>query len=300
MKTVRISLGETEHQEQHYDPHGMDLKIGEQVVVETKWGQGLARVLAAFPAFPDRQKKGSLKSVLRRATSADLANQERIRLLEVEAKAFCSRKINERGMPMKLADVKPSFDRSKITFYFYSEERVDFRELVKELAQQFHTRIEMRQIGARDVASKLGNVGPCGRQLCCKTFLKEYEPIAVRMAKDQNLSLNPSKLAGMCGRLKCCLRYEHSMYEELKRNLPKVGSLVEAREGLGIVKARDVLDESVMVQLEDSRQIKVKAADLIHFGPPLDDESPRKGCGGGGGCSSGGCGVSGATSHDDS
>lgn len=300
MKTVRISLGETEHQEQHYDPHGVDLKIGEQVVVETKWGQGLARVLATFPAFPDRQAKRSLKSVLRRATSADLANQEQIRLLEVEAKAFCSRKINERGMSMKLADVKPSFDRSKITFYFYSEERVDFRELVKELAQQFHTRIEMRQIGARDVASKLGNVGPCGRQLCCKTFLKEYEPIAVRMAKDQNLSLNPSKLAGMCGRLKCCLRYEHSMYEELKRNLPKVGSLVEAREGLGIVKARDVLDESVMVQLEDSRQIKVKAADLIHFGPPLDDESPRKGCGGGGGCSSGGCGASGATSHDDS
>ncbi|MBI3780850.1 MAG: stage 0 sporulation protein [candidate division NC10 bacterium] len=300
MKTVRISLGETEHQEQHYDPHGMDLKIGEQVVVETRWGQGLARVLASFPAFPDRGKKGSLKSVLRRATSADLANQEQIRLLEVEAKAFCSRKINERGMPMKLADVKPSFDRSKITFYFNSEERVDFRELVKELAQQFHTRIEMRQIGARDVASKLGNVGPCGRQLCCKTFLKEYEPIAVRMAKDQNLSLNPSKLAGMCGRLKCCLRYEHSMYEELKRGLPKVGSLVEAREGLGIVKARDVLDESVMVQLEDSRQIKVKAADLIHFGPPLDDESPRKGCGGGGGCSSGGCGTSGATSHDDS
>ena len=300
MKTVRISLGETEHQEQHYDPHGMDLKIGEQVVVETRWGQGLAQVLASFPAFPDREKKGSLKSVLRRATSADLANQERIRLLEVEARAFCSRKVNERGMPMKLADVKPSFDRSKITFYFYSEERIDFRELVKELAQQFHTRIEMRQIGARDVASKLGNVGPCGRQLCCKTFLKEYEPIAVRMAKDQNLSLNPSKLAGMCGRLKCCLRYEHSMYEELKRGLPKVGSLVEAREGLGIVKARDVLDESVVVQLEDTRQIKVKAADLIHFGPPLDDESPRKGCGGGGGCSSGGCGVSGATSNDDS
>jgi cell fate regulator YaaT (PSP1 superfamily) len=300
MKTVRISLGETEHQEQHYDPHGMDLKAGEQVVVETKWGQGLARVLATFSAFPDRQAKGSLKSVLRRATSADLANQERIRLLEVEARAFCSRKINERGMSMKLADVKPSFDRSKITFYFYSEERVDFRELVKELAQQFHTRIEMRQIGARDVASKLGNVGPCGRQLCCKTFLKEYEPIAVRMAKDQNLSLNPSKLAGMCGRLKCCLRYEHSMYEELKRGLPKVGSLVEAREGLGIVKARDILAESVVVQLEDSRQIKVKAADLIHIGPPLDDESPRKGCGGGGGCSSGGCGVPGATSHDDS
>jgi cell fate regulator YaaT (PSP1 superfamily) len=200
---------------------------------------------------------------------------------------------------MKLVDVKASLDRSKVTFYFNAEERVDFRALVKELAQKLHTRIEMRQIGARDVASKLGDVGPCGRQLCCKTFLKEYEPVAVRMAKDQNLSLNPSKLAGMCGRLKCCLRYEHSMYEELKRGLPKVGSPVEAREGLGIVKVRDILAQSVTIQLEDGRQISVRAAELIHIGPPLNDDSPRKGCGGGGGCASGGCGVTGATSHDD-
>jgi cell fate regulator YaaT (PSP1 superfamily) len=298
MKTVRISLGETEHQEQHYNPRGMDLQPGEQVVVETAWGQGLARVLATFPAYPARTK-GSLKNVLRRATPEDLANGGQIRMLELEAKAFCSRKIKEWETPMKLVDVKASFDRSKITFYFHAESRVDFRNLVKDLAQQFHTRIEMRQIGARDVASKLGSVGPCGRQLCCKTFLKEYEPISVRMAKDQNLSLGPSRLAGMCGRLKCCLRYEHSMYEELKRNLPKVGSIVEAREGLGIVKAHDILAESIVIQLEEGRQLKVKAADLIHIGPPLDDDSPRKGCGGGGGCSSGGCGVPEAQDHDD-
>lgn len=298
MKTVRISLGETEHQEQHYNPRGMDLQPGEQVVVETAWGQGLARVFATFPAYPARTK-GSLKNVLRRATPEDLANGGQIRMLELEAKAFCSRKIKEWEIPMKLVDVKASFDRSKITFHFHAESRVDFRNLVKDLAQQFHTRIEMRQIGARDVASKLGNVGPCGRQLCCKTFLKEYEPISVRMAKDQNLSLSPSKLAGMCGRLKCCLRYEHSMYEELKRNLPKVGSIVEAREGLGLVKAHDILAESVVIQLEEGRQVKVKAADLIHIGPPLDDDSPRKGCGGGGACSSGGCGTAEAQDHDD-
>jgi cell fate regulator YaaT (PSP1 superfamily) len=298
MKTVRISLGETEHQEQHYNPRGMDLQPGEQVVVETAWGQGLARVLATFPAYP-AGTKGSLKNVLRRATPEDLANGGQIRMLELEAKAFCSRKIKEREIPIKLVDVKASFDRSKITFHFHAELRVDFRNLVKDLAQQFHTRIEMRQIGARDVASKLGNVGPCGRQLCCKTFLKEYEPISVRMAKDQNLSLGPSRLAGMCGRLKCCLRYEHSMYEELKRNLPKVGSIVEAREGLGIVKAHDILAESIVIQLEEGRQLKVKTADLIHIGPPLDDDSPRKGCGGGGGCSSGGCGVPEAQDHDD-
>lgn len=289
MKTVRISLGETEYQEQHYDPRGMNVQPGDQVVVETRWGQGLARVFATFPLFPDQKATEPLPVVLRLATTRDRANEERIRRLELEGKTFCSRKIAERELAMKLIDVKASFDRSRVTFYFYADGRIDFRELVKELAQQLHTRIEMRQIRARDVASKLGCVGPCGRQLCCKTFLKEYEPISVRMAKDQNLPLNPSKLAGMCGRLKCCLRYEHSMYEDLKRRLPKVGSPVEAPEGVGIVKARNILAESVVVELEDSVQITVKAADLIHIGPPLDDQSPRSGCGSGG-CSSSGYG----------
>ncbi|MDD5559353.1 regulatory iron-sulfur-containing complex subunit RicT [Candidatus Methylomirabilis sp.] len=299
MKTVRISLGETEYQEQHYDPRGVKLKPGDQVVVETKWGQGLARVLATFPMYPSQKAAEPLPAVLRVATTRDRANEERIRRLEVEGKASCLRKITERELPMKLVDVKASFDRSRVTFYFYADERIDFRELVKELAQQLHTRIEMRQIRARDVASKLGCVGPCGRQLCCKTFLKEYEPISVRMAKDQGLPLNPSKLAGMCGRLKCCLRYEHSMYEELKRRLPKVGSPVEAPEGVGIVKARNILTESVVVELEDGAQITVKAADLIHIGPPLDENSPRNSCGGGG-CSSGGCGVDVAPNRDHS
>lgn len=299
MKTVRISLGETEYQEQHYDPRGMNVQPGDQVVVETRWGQGLARVFATFPLFPDQKATEPLPAVLRLATTRDRANEERIRRLELEGKASCSRKIKERELPMKLVDVKASFDRSRVTFYFYADERIDFRELVKELAQQLHTRIEMRQIRARDVASKLGCAGPCGRQLCCKTFLKEYEPISVRMAKDQNLPLNPSKLAGMCGRLKCCLRYEHSMYEELKRRLPKVGSPVEAPEGVGIVKARNILAESVVVELEDSVQITVKAADLIHIGPPLDDQSPRSGCGSGG-CPIGGKGEGFTPDRDNS
>jgi cell fate regulator YaaT (PSP1 superfamily) len=299
MRTVRISLGETEHQEQHYDPRGLDFSPGEQVVVETKWGQALARVVGMFPAYPGHAPREPLRNIVRRATREDLDTAGRIRMLELEARAFCARRIKELDLGMKLVDVKPSLDRSKITFYFFAEARVDFRGLVKDLAQQFHARIEMRQVGARDVASKVGNVGPCGRQLCCKTFLKEYEPISIRMAKDQGLSLNPSKLAGMCGRLKCCLRYEHSMYEELKRALPKVGSLAEAREGLGIVRAHDTLTQSVVIQLEDGRRIKVKAADLVHIGPPLDEDEPRKGCGGGGGCSSGGCGASTGRSHDD-
>ncbi|MDE2060124.1 MAG: hypothetical protein KGJ27_10450, partial [candidate division NC10 bacterium] len=286
MKTVRISLGETEYQEPHYDPRGVKVQPGDHVVVETKWGQGLGRVFATFPLFPDQKATEPLPAVLRVATARDRANEERIRRLEFDGKAVCSRRITELELPMKLVDVKASFDRSRVTFYFYADERIDFRDLVKGLAQQLHTRIEMRQIRARDVASKLGCVGPCGRELCCKTFLKEYEPISVRMAKDQNLPLNPSKLAGMCGRLKCCLRYEHSMYEELKRRLPKVGSPVEAPEGVGIVKARNILTESVVIELEDSVQITVKAADLIHIGPPLDENSPRNSCGGGG-CSSG-------------
>jgi cell fate regulator YaaT (PSP1 superfamily) len=277
----------------------MEFRAGEQVVVETKWGQGLGQVVAMFPGLSVHKLKEPLRKVIRRATPEDLASADRNRLLELEAKAFASRKIKELGLTMQLVDVKTSLDRNKISYYFHSDGRVDFRHLVKELAQQFHARIEMRQIGARDVASKLGSVGPCGRQLCCKTFLKEYEPISVRMAKDQNLSLNPGRLAGMCGRLKCCLRYEHSMYEELKRTLPKVGSLVEVREGMGTVVAQDILGESVVLQLEDGRRIKVKGADLIHIGPPMDDDSPRKGCGGGGGCSSGGCGTATPPTHDD-
>jgi cell fate regulator YaaT (PSP1 superfamily) len=275
------------------------LQPGDQVVVETKWGQGLGRVFATFPLFPDQKATEPLPAVLRVATARDRANEERIRRLESDGKAFCSRRITELELSMRLVDVKASFDRSRVTFYFYADERIDFRELVKELAQQLHTRIEMRQIRARDVASKLGCVGPCGRELCCKTFLKEYDPISVRMAKDQNLPLNPSKLAGMCGRLKCCLRYEHSMYEELKRRLPKVGSPVEAPEGVGIVKARNLLTESLVVELEDSVQITVKAADLIHIGPPLDENSPRNSCGGGG-CSSGGCGSGSTPDHTNS
>ena len=293
MKTVRINLGETEYQDQHYDPRGVKLKLGDQVVVETKWGQGLGRVFGTFPLFPDHKATEALPAVLRVATARDRANEERIRRLELDGKTTCTRKITELELPMKLVDVKASFDRSRITFYFYADERIDFRDLVKDLAQQLHIRIEMRQIRARDVGSKLGCVGPCGRELCCKTFLKDYDPISVRMAKDQNLPLNPGKLAGMCGRLKCCLRYEHSMYEEAKRRLPKVGSPVEAPEGVGIVKARNLLTESVVIELEDSVQITVKAADLIHIGPPLDEGAPRNSCGGGG-CSSGGCGITSA------
>lgn len=295
MKTVRINLGETEYQDQHYDPRGVKLQLGDQVVVETKWGQGLGRVFATFPLFPDQKITEPLPAVLRVATAKDRANEERIKRLEGDGKRACTRKITELALPMKLVDVKASLDRSRVTFYFYADERIDFRELVKDLAQQLRTRIEMRQIRARDVGSKLGCVGPCGRELCCKTFLKDYDPISVRMAKDQNLPLSPSKLAGMCGRLKCCLRYEHSMYEEMKRRLPKVGSPVEAPEGVGVVKARNVLTESVVIELENSAQITVKAADLIHIGPPLDEDGPRGSCGGGG-CPIGGIGA-GSASH---
>ncbi|MCZ7624712.1 MAG: regulatory iron-sulfur-containing complex subunit RicT [Candidatus Methylomirabilis sp.] len=290
MKTVRINLGETEYQDQHYDPRGSHCNPVIRWWSKRSGGQGLGRVFSTFPLFPDQKITEPLPAVIRIATARDRANEERIRRLETDGRAFCSRKITEFGLPMKLVDVKASFDRSRVTFYFYADDRIDFRELVKDLAQHLHTRIEMRQIRARDVGSKLGCVGPCGRELCCKTFLKEYEPISVRMAKDQNLPLNPSKLAGMCGRLKCCLRYEHSMYEEVKRRLPKIGSPAEAPEGIGIVKTRNLLAETVVIELEDGAQITVKAADLIHVGPPLDEDGPRGGCGGGG-CPSGGRGV---------
>ncbi len=298
MKTVRINLGETEYQEQQYDPRGVKVRPGDYVVVETKWGQGLGRVFATFPLFPDHKVAEPLPAVLRVATARDRANEDRIKRLESDGRAFCSRKITALDLPMKLIDVKASFDRSRVTFYFYADERIDFRELVKDLAQQLHTRIEMRQIRARDVGSKLGCVGPCGRELCCKTFLKEYDPVSVRMAKDQNLPLNPSKLAGMCGRLKCCLRYEHSMYEEAKAASAQDRLAGRGAEGVGIVKARNLLTESVVIELEDSVQITVKAADLIHIGPPLDENAPRSGCGGG--CSAGDFGVGPTPDHTNS
>lgn len=198
---------------EHFGSEGFELEIDEPVVVESEDGEKYGTVSEATSRVRGGCGTGCMKRVRRRATPQDTDLFGKNILREGEALAHCRDRVAERGLPMKLVAADHSLDGRKVTFYFTSEGRVDFRELVKDLAQKFHTRIEMRQIGVRDEAGVKGGYGPCGRNLCCSSFLNEFAPVSIRMAKDQNLSLNPSKISGMCGRLMCCLRYEHTPKE---------------------------------------------------------------------------------------
>lgn len=197
----------------YFDPENLDLNVGSFAIVETSRGQEFGEVVVAPRQVPDEEVIQPLKKVIRAASEEDCQKILENRQKEEEAFEACLEKINEHGLDMKLVDVEYTFDRSKVIFYFTSDGRVDFRELVKDLAAVFRTRIELRQIGVRDEAKMIGGLGPCGRILCCHTFLGEFEPVSIRMAKDQNLSLNPTKISGVCGRLMCCLRYESDAYE---------------------------------------------------------------------------------------
>ena len=197
-----------------FDVNGQDVKTMDMVVVEVDKGMGLGWVVYG-PKHKDKSELvAPLKKVIRKADAVDLERQSFNKEREEEAFRICSKKIEHYGLPMKLVRVEYLFDSSKAIFYFTSETRVDFRELVKDLAAELHTRIEMRQIGVRDEAKMLGGIGPCGRELCCSLFLCDFEPVTVRMAKDQNVTLNPSKISGLCGRLMCCLSFEHEMYQD--------------------------------------------------------------------------------------
>jgi cell fate regulator YaaT (PSP1 superfamily) len=236
-----------------FDPNGhTTLDQGDHVIVETVRGPELAKV-AYTPreAMPD-EIVGELKPVLRRAEPADF---ERMRLLNArhdEVLARCGEKIREHGLPMRLVKAEYSFDGSRLTFYFTAEKRVDFRMLVRDLARAFRTRIELRQIGPRDEAKLLGGIGPCGRLLCCATFLPDYARVSIKMAKDQDLPLNPTKISGVCGRLLCCLSYEHDQYVQVKAALPRRGAWVQTPDGPGEVVSVNVLKETVIVSLAGS------------------------------------------------
>jgi cell fate regulator YaaT (PSP1 superfamily) len=207
-----------------------------------------------------------LKQVLRRADDRDILRYEQNCELEGYAYQFCLERVRDKGLPMKMVDVEYLFDGSKAIFYFTAESRVDFRELVRDLARQFHTRIEMRQIGVRDEAKMVGGVGCCGRPLCCATWLTQFAPISVRMAKDQHVSLNPTKISGICGRLMCCLSYEHSMYKELARDMPKVGKRVETLRGSGKVVRRNVL-EGTFVVAGEGREFEIQLCEYGEGAP---------------------------------
>jgi cell fate regulator YaaT (PSP1 superfamily) len=236
-----------------FDPSAVEtLNQGDSVIVETVRGLELAKVAHAPHAVADTEVVGELKPVIRRAEASDF---ERMRLLGArhdEVLGRCSEKILEHSLPMRLVKAEYSFDGSRLTFYFTSEKRVDFRVLVRDLARTFKTRIELRQIGPRDEAKLLGGIGPCGRMLCCSTFLPDYARVSIKMAKDQDLPLNPTKISGVCGRLLCCLSYEHEQYLEIKAELPRRGAWVQTPDGPGEVVTVNVVRETVIVELGGS------------------------------------------------
>ena len=218
-----------------FDPAGITFKQGDNVIVETARGVELGEVVQGNKHTKKESLVSPLKSVIRKATDGDLKQSEENRAKEKEAFDICVQKITEHELDMHLVDVQYTFDRNKVLFYFTSEGRVDFRELVKSLASVFRTRIELRQIGVRDEAKMLGGLGICGRTLCCGTFVGDFEPVSIKMAKEQSLSLNPTKISGSCGRLMCCLKYEQATYEALLKSIPKVDAIVETPKGRGVV-----------------------------------------------------------------
>lgn len=234
----------------YFDPDGNILKKGDQVVVETARGVECGEVAMENRTVSDDEIVQPLKKLIRSATPEDLRRVEENRKKEKSAFQVCLRKIAAHKLEMKLVDVEYTFDNSKILFYFTADGRVDFRELVKDLASVFRTRIELRQIGVRDEAKMLGGLGVCGRPFCCSTFLGGFQPVSIKMAKEQGLSLNPVKISGICGRLMCCLKYEQDGYSEMLRLVPAPNSVVMTPQGKGIVVEQDVLSGIVKVRLD--------------------------------------------------
>lgn len=250
----------------YFSPAGEKLKTGDRVIVETARGIECGEVVIANRSIEDEKVVQPLKAIIRTATADDLETLEKNRLKEQEIMQVFSRKIAEHKLEMKPIDIDCTFDGSKILFYFTAESRVDFRELVKDLASVYRTRIELRQIGVRDEAKMLGGLGICGRQFCCSSFLGEFQPVSIKMAKEQSLSLNPTKISGTCGRLMCCLKYEQDCYEELLKITPKIGALVDTPEGKGVVEDTNLLTGVIKVKLEknpdDAPAVSVNRSDV--------------------------------------
>lgn len=239
----------------YFEPGLNKLEQGEKVIVETARGLELGEIVTPEKEVPEKNLVLPLKKVIRKANDKDLQHIKENKEKEESAFQKCRQKIQEHGLDMKLVSVEYTFDCNKIVFFFTSEERVDFRDLVKDLASIFKTRIELRQIGVRDEAKLKGGIGPCGRPFCCSTFLEEFEPVSIRMAKGQNLSLNPTKISGVCGRLMCCLRYEASAYDDVREEMPNPGEKVLTSEGEGLVQEVNNGKRTVMVKLPDSDHV---------------------------------------------
>ena len=249
----------------YFAPNGIEFQVGDYAIVETARGVECGEVAMANTEVEDEKVVQPLKSVLRMATEDDLKTVEENHQKEQEAFKICEEKIKYHKLEMNLVDVEYTFDRGKILFYFTAETRIDFRELVKDLASVFRTRIELRQIGVRDEAKMLGGLGICGRPFCCSSFLGDFQPVSIKMAKDQGLSLNQVKISGTCGRLMCCLKYEQNAYDDLLKVTPKVGALVETADGKGTVVDVNLLKGILKVSLSanpDATPIIVKREDV--------------------------------------
>lgn len=246
----------------YFDPVELEIEPNQDVIVETARGLEFGHVVIAGKEIPEEELVSPLKPIIRIATEEDKKIYRENKEKAKDTFSLCQEKIKEHGLNMCLIDCEYTFDRNKLIFYFTAEGRIDFRELVKDLASIFKVRIELRQIGVRDEAKSIGGLGPCGRKLCCSSWLGDFQPVSIKMAKDQSLSLNPTKISGICGRLFCCLKYEHDVYAEALEKLPVVGALVQTDDGKGKVIEVNPLLEQVRVEFQD-KTIKVYLKDDI-------------------------------------
>ncbi len=238
----------------YFNPGEIEIKTNDFAIVETARGVEFGEVVVGPREIKEEDIVAPLKDVIRVVTEEDIEIHEENKRKEKEAFEICLKKIEKHELEMKLIDVEYTFDNNKVIFYFTADGRVDFRELVKDLASIFKTRIELRQIGVRDESKMLGGIGPCGKSLCCATWLGDFEPVSIKMAKEQSISLNPSKISGICGRLFCCLKYEHDMYQEILDRLPGIGSIVETPHGEGVVIETNILLERVKVKVKNQAE----------------------------------------------
>ncbi len=249
----------------YFDRNNLNIEKGMHVIVDTSKGNEYGEVVFVDREVPDEEVGEELKKIISISTPKDEKIRESYKAKEKGAYETCKKKIEKHNLPMKLINVEYKYDGSKIIFYFTAEGRIDFRELVKDLAAVFKTRIELRQIGVRDEIKRMGGLGPCGRELCCCTFLDNFETVSIKMAKEQNISLNPSKISGKCGRLMCCLKYEQNVYDDISKHLPKIGAIVKTDEGKGEVVSVETLKEVLRVKYQDGDEVYFKkhnAADI--------------------------------------
>src|ERR1700736_4995625 len=273
----------------YFDPQGQSYTTGQFVIVETARGVEAGRVVIASKKLAENELSDPLKPVLRLADEDELRMMLSFKSKEKDALVLCAQQVEQHKLPMKLVEAEYTFDGSRLTFYFTADERVDFRALVRDLAATFRTRIELRQIGARDQAKLQGGVGVCGKTLCCSSWITDFGVVSIKMAKEQDLPLNPSKISGVCGRLLCCLSYENENYIQAKLDMPQIGTMLNTPSGIGKVVSVNVPQNSVEVMLESGATIQI----------PVDDEKAQKSCGSGGACGSskgGGCGSGGCGS----